>query len=186
MHFDWKIEIFTLGIITAFINCLVNLLLSYFWCKLNQFCVSSAFRDFCGFLRNETILLIAQKSSNGQLQQLAVHHCLTLWLAWPCNHIDLVLNELADFSLSCMRQTGMAQSCKISGFYCLTGQLLVLDGQDQSWSLIEMNQMVMSVREVALELVFYQFCMKNIYSILAPLAELQSHNPKQLTLIQNT
>ena len=61
-----------------------------------------------------------------------------------------------------------------------------LDGQDQSWSQIEMNQMVMSVREVALDLVFYQFCMKNIYSILAPLAELQSHNPKQLTLIQNT
>ena len=80
----------------------------------------------------------------------------------------------------------MAQSCKISGFYCLTGQLLVLDGQDQSWSQIEMNQMVMSVREVALELVFYQFCMKNIYSILAPLTDLQSHNPKQLTLIQDT
>jgi len=81
----------------------------------------------------------------------------------------------------------MAQSCKISGFYCLTGQLLVLDGQDQSRSQIEMNQMVMSNREVALELVFYQFCMKNIYPILAaPLTELQSHNPIQLTLIQNT
>ena len=82
---------------------------------------------------------------------------------------------------------GTAQSCKICWILLFDWPAFSLDGQDQSWSQIEMNQMVMSNREVALELVFYQFCMKNIYPILAaPLTELQSHNPIQLTLIQNT